>query len=202
MHTRHFTLGIALLLLTGVVGTASAKTQKFHCKGGGSFTDGVETNIDTNGDGASAKVDQGAQVCNLGNAVFQEEAEWIERPAVTSACPAGTTLELYIDATHGQQRAVFTDEDTGDQGFSQITSATQCFNASTFTFTGFGKGIIIGGTGKNTGATGTFTNRFSGSYLQFGFKNGVFGGFGQFTFTSDGTVNLPNAGNGHDGKDD
>ena len=204
MRTRYFTLGIALLLLTGGVGAANAKTQQFHCKGGGTFTDGVETNIDTNGDGASATVDQGAEVCNIGNAVFQEEAEWIHRPAVTSACPAGTTDELYIDATHGQQRFVATDEETGDQAFSQVTSATECFNASTGTFTGHAEGIIIGGTGKATGATGTFQNHFTGSYLQFGFKGGFpgpFGGFGQFTFTSDGTLNLPNAGNGHDGHD-
>lgn len=207
MRTRHFTLGIAFLLLTGIVGTADAKTRQFHCKGGGTFTDGIETNIDTNSDGVSATIDQGAEVCNTGNAIFQEETEWIVRPAVTSACPAGTTLELYIDATHGQERAVATDEDTGDQAFAQHTSATQCFNGSTFTFTGHSEGIIIGGTGKNAGATGTYTNSFAGSYLQAGCKKGIcppapggaFGGFGQFTFTTDGTINLPNAGDEQDG---
>jgi hypothetical protein len=178
-------------MLTSTVSGAAADTQQFHCKGGASFTDGIETNIDTNGDGVSATVDQGAEVCTNGNAVFQEEFEWIQRPAVTSACPAGTTLELYIDATHGQHRAVTTDEDTGDQTFAQYTSGTLCINYSTFTLTGHAEGIIIGGTGKNNGATGTRTSRFSGSYLQAGFKNGVFGGLGQSTFTSDGTLILP-----------
>src|SRR5689334_15363281 len=132
MRTQSLTLGMTLLMCTSTVSIAIADTQQFHCRGGGSFTDGIETNIDTTGvngipDGVSATVDQGAEVCNTGNAVFQEEVEWIPR-AVTSACPTGTTDEFYIDAKNdqGQERAVFTDEETGDQAFAQLTSATEC----------------------------------------------------------------------------
>ena len=89
MRTHYVTVGLTLLLLTGVVVAADAKTQQVHCKGGGTFTT-VETNIDTDGDGNSAGVDQGADVCNIGSFVFEEEIEVIPRP-VTSACPAGTT---------------------------------------------------------------------------------------------------------------
>ena len=197
MRTRHFTLGIAFLLLTGAVVAAEAKTLRTHCKGGGTFTDGVETNIDTNGDGASARVDQGADVCNIGSFVFQEETEWIPRP-VTSACPAGTTDEFYIDATHGQHSGVGTNEETGDQLFGKNTSATLCLNSSTGTFTISGQSVTIGGTGKYASATGTGSFQSVGSYLAAGFKAGVFGGFGQFTFTSDGTLTLPNGGHGKD----
>ncbi len=191
MRMHYWAFGLTVLLFTGAVLVAEADTQQFHCKGGGTFTDGVETNIDTNGDGVSATVDQGAEVCNTGNAIFQEEAEWIQQTAVSADCPAGTTLELRITPTNGgQHRAVFTDTGTGDQAFSQMTSAIQCFNESTLKFTGHGQGIIVGGTGKNTGASGTFTSHFTGSYRQVGFKNGVFGGFGQFTFTLNGTLIL------------
>src|SRR5260221_8149165 len=105
MQTRHFTLGIALLMLTGVIGSAEAKTQHVHCQGSGSFADGVETNIDTNGDGVSAVLDQGLVNCSsLGRFFFQEETEWVFQPTVTT-CPAGTTYEFHIDATQGQHRS-------------------------------------------------------------------------------------------------
>jgi hypothetical protein len=192
MQTRHFTLGIALLMLTGAVGAAEARTRHVQCKGAGTFVDGVETHIDTNGDGQSASVDQGLQNCNIGRLFFQEELEWIPRP-VTSACPAGTTEELFIDPTHGQQRGVSTNEKTGDQLFGKVTSATLCLNGSAFPFpfTVSGQGEAIGGTGKYTGATGTDEFHSAGSFLIFGVKDGIFGGFGQFNFTSDGTLILP-----------
>jgi hypothetical protein len=53
---RYFTLGIALFMLTGVVGAADAKTWQIHCTGSGSSLSGVESNIDTNGDGVSADI--------------------------------------------------------------------------------------------------------------------------------------------------
>jgi hypothetical protein len=204
------TLGIAVLLFIGTGIAAEAGTKKLHCKFGETFTDGVETNIDTNGDSLSATLGQGAEVCNTGNAVFQEEAEWILQPIPTSACPAGTTYEFHIDTTDpthpiGQHHVVATDEDTGDQSFAQAISAINCLNFSTFPFTltGHGQGIITGGTGKYIGATGTYTSQWSGTYLAAGCKGGCpagpFGGFGQVSGTSDGTLTLPHAGDGKDG---
>lgn len=198
MRTRYFTLGIALLMITGVGGAANAKTLHTHCTGSGTVADGVETNLDTNGDGVSATLDQGIQNCNTGRSFFQEENEFIHQPTVTT-CPAGTTDEYHIDSTQGQNRGVSTDEKTGDQVFAKATSATLCVNASTGTFTTSVQFEIFGGTGKAAGATGTGESHASGSILAAGCKGGCpgpFGDFGQFTFTSDGTVNLPNAGNG------
>ncbi len=194
MNRDFITISTALvLMLAGAVGAAEARTQHFHCKGSETFADGVETHIDTNGDGASAGSAQGLENCNIGRFFFQEEVEWIPRP-VTTACPAGTTEELYIDPTHGQQRVVVTDEKTSDQLFGKATSATLCINTSAFPFpfTVSGQGENIGGTGKYTGATGPYTFTAAGSYLMFGVKDGVFGGFGQVNFTSDGTLILPN----------
>src|SRR5215510_13791988 len=101
MHIRHFTFGIALVLLTGVVGTADAKTLRTHCTGAGTVADGVETNLDTNGDGVSATLDQGIQNCNTGRSFFQEENEWIHLTTVTTcpAVPDRTTDEYHIDST-------------------------------------------------------------------------------------------------------
>jgi len=50
---------------------------------------------------------------------------------------------------------------------------------------------LIGGTGKYAGATGTATGQATGSFLAVGSKDGIFGGFGPFTFTTDGTLILP-----------
>jgi len=214
MRTQYLTLGMTLLMLTGAVVTADAKTLQTHCKGGGTFTSGVETNIDTNGDGQSAGLEQGASVCNIGSFVFQQETEYVQRP-VSSACPKGTTDEFYIDATHGQDRSVSTDEDTGDQLFGKITSATLCINFSSFPtppfpFTVSGQQEAIGGTGKYTSATGSGSFHTVGNYLAFGCKGACpgppfpVGGFGQFTVTTDGTLTLPNSDhdNGGHGKDD
>lgn len=201
MKRNFITISTALvLMLTGAIGAAEASTQHLHCKGAGTFVAGVETHLDTNGDGASADLDQGLYNCRSdsgfpfsGNRFFfQEEVEWILRPVTT--CPVGTSEELYIDPTHGQQRVVSTDEKTGDQLFGQITSATLCVDFATLpiTLTVSGQNETIGGTGKYAGATGTGNFHTVGSYLMFGFKDGVFGGFGHFNFTSDGTLILPN----------
>jgi hypothetical protein len=205
MYTHHFTIGMALVLLIGVVGTADAKTQHFHCTGSETFLSGLETNIDTNGDGVSADVAQGIEICNTGKALIQEEVEWSHQSTVTT-CPTGTTDEFHIDSTQGQQRSVATDTKTGDQVFTKVTSGTLCVQFATFPFTSTGtvQFEVIGGTGKAAGATGSGESHFAGSFLQFGFKGGAggpFGGFGQITFTADGTLNLPNAGNGHDGNE-
>jgi hypothetical protein len=180
-------------MLTGFVNHATAETRKLKCTIAGTFTDGVETNIDTNGDNVSATLDQGAFKCNGSSGIFQEEAEWIRQSTVTSCPNVPSMLEFHIvDRTQGQQRSVTTDSKTGDQTFSQVNSGTLCFDTATLQFTTTTEGIYRGGTGKAAGATGTFTSQTSGSYLMFGFKNGVFGGFGQFTGTVDSTVNFPN----------
>jgi hypothetical protein len=189
MNSKHLTIGTALVFMfAGAVGAAETKSTKFHCTSSGTFADGVETNIDTNGDAVSATLDQGINNCiPFGRAFFQEEAEWIHQDTNTN-CPQGSD-ELHINADTGQQRSVTTNEKTGDQTFARIISGTLCINFPTFTISG--QGEFIGGTGKATDATGTYNFQTTGSYLQLGFKNG-FGGFGQFTGTVDGTFTAPN----------
>jgi len=193
MRTRYLTLGISLFMLTSLVSHAAAETRRLKCTIAGTFTDGVETNIDTNGDNRSATLDQGAFKCNGTSGIYQAEAEWIPQPTVTT-CPNVPSMREFhiVDQTQGQGRSVSTDSKTGDQTFSQITSGTFCLDTATGDYTTTTTGIYRGGTGKSTGATGTYTLQAAGSYLMFGFKDGIFGGFGQFTGTVDSTVTFPN----------
>jgi hypothetical protein len=183
-------------MLLGIVSHATAKTRHFKCTIAGTFTDGVETHIDTNGDGRSATLDQGSFKCNGSSGIFQEEVEWLPQPIVTHCPNISSMREFSVSPTQGQHRSVATDLKTGDQTFSQMTSGTLCLDTATGRITVTNEGVYIGGTGKLTSATGTFTSQSSGSYLMFGFKNGVFGGFGQFTGTVDATLVLPD-GNGN-----
>ena len=200
MRTHYLTVGLTLLLLTGAVVAADTKTQKVHCKGGGTFTDGVETNIDTDGDGDSAADRSRGRDLQLRQFCLPGRGG-MDSPTNLTTCPAGTTDEYHIDATQGQHRSVATDEKTGDQLFGQVTSGTLCIDFSScptlpFPFTTSGHAESIGGTGKYTDATGTVSFHSVGSYLQYGFKGGTgaFGAFGQFTSTADGTLTLPKGG--------
>src|SRR5262245_16755957 len=116
MRTRYLTLGISLFMLTGFVSHAAAETRRFKCTIAGTFTDGVETHIDTNGDNASATLDQRAFKCNGSSGIYQAEAEWIRQSTVTT-CPNVPSMREFhiVDQTQGQGRSVATDAKTGDQ---------------------------------------------------------------------------------------
>src|SRR5438552_18835267 len=124
MRLHHILLGLTLPIFLGLVSHAAAETRHLTCTISGSFTDGIETNIDTNGDGASATLGQGAVRCNGGSAIFQEEVEWIFQPTLTNCPNKPGVFELHLSSTQGQQRSVNTDSQTGDQLFGQVTSGT------------------------------------------------------------------------------
>jgi len=190
MNTRYLTLGIGivLLLLANASNSAEIKTQRVRCTSSGTFVGGVETHLDTNGDGASAGVDQGIDNCNIGRFFIQEVVEWQAPLPAPVTCPADT-LEFHIQQGHG----VATEEKTGDQLFAEVATndATLCFRESDFTFSGTTRGTFTGGTGKFTGASGSFESQATGKYLVFGVKEGVLGAFGQFNGTSTWTLSIP-----------
>jgi hypothetical protein len=197
MRIRHLALGIAVLLLTGIVGTANAKTQKINCNFSASFTDGVETNIDTNGDGVSATLAQGINNCSFGRFLIQVESELVPALSATT-CSAGTVAYQVV-----QNHSVWTEESSGDQMFWAVTpDTTFCLDVSQYpnklSLTYSGQANVTGGTGKFAEATGTVNLQGTGTYLAFGAKNGVFGGFGQLSETESGTLNLPRGGKGKD----
>ena len=198
MRIHYITLGIAFLLLTGVVGTANAKTQNINCTFAASFADGVETNIDTNSDGQSATLGQGINNCSFGRFFIQVETE-LKAQTSNTTCPAGT-LELHVVQNH----SVWTEETSGDQLFWEAPHIL-CLDVSQYpsklSFSYSGHQTVTGGTGKFAGTTGTMNLQGTGAYVVFGNKggpSGPFGGFGQFTETESGTLTLPNGGHGKD----
>jgi hypothetical protein len=187
MNIRHFTLGIGMvLLLAGAGNSAEVKTKYVRCSFSATFVSGVETHLDTNDDGRSAGAHQGLENCNTGGFFFHEAAEF-QAPIPPVTCPAGT-LEFRIQQEHG----VSTEEKSGDQLFYEVATneETLCLNPSDFTFSFTAQGTITDGTGQFTGASGSFESQATGQYLVTGEKEGVFGGFGQFSGTSTKTLNI------------
>jgi hypothetical protein len=190
MKTCFILLGFALtLLLAGYVGGDDVQTKKVRCTFAGSFTDGVETNIDTNNDNVSASLSQGFASCNIGNSVVQVENEYVGPITPNTTCPGGTE-EFHSVQNH----SVATSVKNADQAFGEAAFITLCLDptAPDLAFTYTAKVNYAGGTGQFAGATGSLDVQGSGKYLVFGFKNGVFGGFGQFSETDTGTLILPN----------
>src|SRR5215469_14046981 len=185
MKTCQFTIGIALvLLLAGVSNSDQTKTKQMSCTFGGSFTDGVETHIDTNGDTISANLHQRLQNCNIGRFFLHSENEFAAALPAPVTCPAGTQ-EFDLVQAHG----VLTAEKTSDQLFYEDAAGgfTFCLN-SDLTCSYTEHGTWAGGTGQFTGASRSFDAVGTGKFLVTGTKAGVFGGFGQFTSTVTGTL--------------
>jgi len=182
-----FTIGIALvLMLAGASNGNDSKTKHLRCTFSGTFVSGVENHLDTNGDERSASVHQGLVNCDIGRFLFHEEFEFLNPLPAPVACPTGTT-EFDLQ----QARIVLTSEKTTDQLFIEDAAGgvTFCFNPDlTFSFTEHGS--LAGGTGQFAGTTGSIDGQATGKYLVTGSKDGVFGGFGQFTETATGTLNI------------
>jgi hypothetical protein len=180
-----FTIGIALvLLLAGASNGDDNKTMRLRCTFSGTFVSGVENHLDTNGDGRSASVHHGLVDCDSGRFLFDEEFEFLNPLPAPVSCPTGTTE---FDLLQGQ--VVLTSEQTADQLVIEDANGgvTFCLNPDlTFSFTEHG--AIAGGTGQFRQASGSINGRAIGKYLATGSKDGVFGGFGQFTESATGTL--------------
>lgn len=188
MNIRHLTLSLGIVLLLASTGNSGeVKTKQLRCSFSATFVSGVETHLDTNGDGRSASVHQGLENCSTGRFFFHEAAEF-QNPIAAVTCPAGT-LEFRLQ----QKQGVRTEEKSGDQLFYEVASnaETLCLNPADFSFSFTAQGTITGGTGQFTNASGSFESRATGTYRVTGEKEGVFGGFGQFSGTSTGTLVIP-----------
>jgi hypothetical protein len=157
-----FTIGIALvLLLAGASHGADSKTKRLNCAFSGTFVSGVESHLDTNGDGRSASVHQGSANCNIGRFLFHEELEFLNPLPAPVSCPTGTT-EFDLQ----QAGIVLTSEKTADQLFieDEAGGVTFCFNPDrTFSFTE--RGSFAGGTGQFAEASGPIDGQATGKYL-------------------------------------
>jgi len=174
------------LLFAGASNGDNSKTEHLSCTFSATFVSGVENHLDTNDDERSASVHQGLVNCNIGRFLLHEELEFLDPLTAPVSCPTGTTE---FDLLQG--RVVLTSEKTADQLFFEDASRgeTFCLNPDlTFSFTEHG--TLAGGTGEFTDASGSIDGQGTGKYLITGSKDGVFGGFGQFSETATGTLNI------------
>lgn len=97
----------------------------------------------------------------------------------------GTEFTLVVDV------AIFRFTKSGDLLFFKVTSETACqdFSAPSFPFIETGIGVVTGGTGAYSGATGTSTFNVEGAVLSPD-ATGVHA-FGWFTDTGETTVTVP-----------
>jgi hypothetical protein len=185
MKICDFTVGLALvLLLAGASNGDDSRTKHLRCTFSATFVSGVENHLDTNGDGRSASVHQGLANCNIGRFLFHEEFEFLNPLSAPVICPIGTT-EFDLQ----QARVLLTAEKSGDQLFFEDAAGgeTFCLNPD-LSFSFAEHGTFAGGTGRFTEASGSIEGKGTGKYLITGSKDGVFGGFGQFTESATGTL--------------
>jgi len=108
----------------------------------------------------------------------------------TTDCPGGVfIIDQVTDPAHPQGFAALTDTyPNGDQAYSVILTRTECFDVNGG-FKGSSTGIILGGTGKFAGISGTFEQSYTGFFQVFDPTANQ--GFGSFTGTAKGEVIFP-----------
>jgi len=202
MRIHHITLGIAVLLLTGLVSTATAgdqhrnenkaetKALPWRAELSGSF---INTQSDTNKDGNKGGTNDGGFKSTLGSGTFKGVDEFA--PSGTGTCPNGNP-GFMATLLPGTGHGVYRFDSTGDLLFNEF-SATICFDPITTIQFYSGTENFTGGTGRFTGATGS--TKVSGTAKTlFSDADGNF--FGEASVTPEGTIIVPSNG-GHDKED-
>jgi hypothetical protein len=184
---------VGLGLLFAVVAPVEAgetETKVIKSKGSGSF---VSANFDFDHPDLSTPADyiNGEGISNAGKFTNQAVDEFAP-DGKTCTVPgggagAGTEFTLVADVS------VFRFTATGDLLFLKSTSGTSCTDVSRFPTPPFPfilteTGIFTGGTGKYSGATGTFTFKVHGAFLSFDATGAR--GFGWFEDTALMTVSV------------
>ena len=161
MRTHYLTLGLTLLMLTGVVGAANAKdqqetsskaeTRELHWKT--SFSGSVvNTQSDTNGDGNKGGVSSTGFKGTLGAGTARVTSEFVFSGPGT--CPNGNE-GFIVTLLPGTGHGIFRFNSTGDLLFTKTSSATLCFDPITTIQFFSGVDDITGGTGRFAGAAGS-----------------------------------------------
>jgi hypothetical protein len=175
------------LLLTVGLESAHARQRSFKGTFSGTFLD---TRIDLfptgTPDGIPASWGTSEVEGTLGKARSQGVAETVPT-GETEACPGGVFV---IDAQNGGFGAITTTFGNGDQTYNQISTRTVCANA-VGGFTVSDTGVIVNGTGKFAGASGTFEQSYTGFYQAYDPHANPAQGFGSFTGQFTGTLILP-----------
>jgi hypothetical protein len=151
------------LLFTVGLGSANAKERSIKGTFSGTF---LSTRINLfptgNPDGNQAGWSTAEGEGTLGKSTGQGVVEEIPT-GPTAACPGGAFV---IDAQHGGFGTFTNTYKNGAQIYSEIRTRTLCVD-SNGGFTGSDTGVIVNGTGKFAGATGTFEQSFTGFFQVF-----------------------------------
>jgi hypothetical protein len=179
------------LLFAAVAPVEAGTTKIIKSKGSGSF---VSANFDPDHANLSTPAGylNGEGISNAGKFTNQAVDEFApdgnKCTVPGGVANAGTEFTLVADVS------VFRFTATGDLLFLKSTSGTSCIDSSTFPTPPFPfilteTGIFTGGTGKYSGATGTFTFKVHGAFLSFDATGAR--GFAWFEDTAVMTVTVP-----------
>jgi len=183
MHMYRLALGITIgLTLTAATGFAddNPKEKKIRSEFACGF---VPSTFDNNGDGMLAALNQCTGKGDGGPFTVQTLSELLPPLPGPVTCPQGTT-EFPYEAIWG----VTTNSNTFDQLLTGLEAGSLCLNPDGFTFTFDYTGFIFRGTGKLTGAQGTFETKGTGSFLT---CDQAVRCIGNSSGTTEGTLILP-----------
>lgn len=150
-----------VLVSVSVTELASAETIVEKLKVGGSF---LTSRIDANSDGVAAswcttQVKGGLQGSSMVQCVNEDVFA-----GFTADCPGGLFV---VDSIQGTGTGVRTFPSGNDQIFIALTERRLCANLAGQFTEGLDRGLIIGGTGKFQGASGTYEWVYTGQILYF-----------------------------------
>lgn len=156
MTPRKFIVGIALgCVCAGDVQSAEARDRRVRDQFSATT---VSHPTDVNNDGITASLSTGIEEGTLGRFTLSAMSEVLAPLPTPVTCPANT-LECPLLYGH----AVLIHQLSGDQLYADFTSGILCFNPANGTYTFSGKGEYSGGTGRCTGATGSFVGAQTGA---------------------------------------
>ena len=176
----------ALLAATVAFGLAApAQAQTFSSSYSGTFE---STHMDTNADGLNA-AKQSIRV--LAGPLGPSTIDGLNELAITGAatCPNGNPGAQFTSVIGPASPSAFVQrfENTGDLLLLSMTSGGACFDTVTGTLFLQAAGVITGGTGALTGATGTFSVSGQGLFQFFDGANA----FGPQAGTATANIVLP-----------
>ena len=162
MTARTTAMVVGLTMLVGLAVSADAK--RYRAKYAGTS---VITSVDSNDDGQPARENIFQVKTNPGGSgVLRSIGE--STPAVPAGPGECDGLDLgegpIVRSTVVAEDAVTTFQD-GSQRFVQTVSGFTCVNATTGVLAGENEAVLLGGTGRWEGWTGTWTSRFRGQVL-------------------------------------
>ena len=182
MNKYSWTIGLACSFVIALAsGRAEARDIRIKGDMAGTF---LTARIDLNNDGGLADWATWVEKSNLGQSSVQGVIEGVLVPP-SGACPAGQLETALVGGS-----IINTFLHTRDLLFIQPTSRVLCFDPATGVSSAHTVATITGGTGKFAGATGSVDYRFTASASLGDSDPASNQGFGYFTGTVEGTINI------------